>query len=135
MKSGWQRGFYSYYFMKSGWHRGVFGGCSKVLSRNGKDVVEFLKNARRARARTSRSVIGGPYQKKHKKLPKNQKNAFFRTKKHLLKLSSATWTGVFCPPPVECLRSQKPPLFDFVSGHTGCPKKEWRTGAVEDWRS
>ena len=65
-------------------------------------------------ARTPRSVLGGMYKKNTKKLPKIEKIAFFGPKNHLLKVSSATWTGVFRPPPVECLRSENLLTLIFV---------------------
>ena len=64
-------------------------------------------------ARTSPSVPGGMFKKNHKKLPKIGKIAFLRPKNHPLKVSSATWAGVFSPPPVEWFRSETAPHLDF----------------------
>ena len=47
-------------------------------------------------------------------MPKIGKIAFFGPKNHPKKVSSATWTGVFRPPPVECLRSENLLTLIFV---------------------
>jgi len=72
------------------------------------------RDARDGRARTSRFVLGGIHKKNTKKLPKIEKIPFFGPKNHLLKVSSATWTGVFRQPPVECLRSENLLTLIFV---------------------
>ena len=76
-------------------------------------MVQFSKSARRATlarradlAVRARWKVQKKSQKNPKKMPKIKKIAFFGPKNHLLKVSSATWTGVFRPPPVECLRSE-----------------------------
>ena len=91
--------------------RGVFFlGVQKYFVKMAKTWSNF-KKARDARTR--RSVLGGMYKKNAKKMPKIEKIPIFGPKKHPLKVSSATWTGVFCPPHVECFRSETPPHFDL----------------------
>ena len=92
------------FFFRNLGGRGVFfEGVPKYFEK----VEMMWSNFKEARdARTSRSVLGGMYKKNTKKLSKIEKITFFGPKNHPLKVSSATWTGVFRPPPVECLRSE-----------------------------
>ena len=94
--------------------RGVFlEGVQKYFEKVEMMWSNFQK-ARDARARTPPSVLGGKYKKNTKKVPKIEKIAFFGPKNHPLKVSSATWTGVFRQPPVECLRSENLLTLIFV---------------------
>merc|ERR1711973_819285 len=74
----------------------------------------FRKRATRRDARTPPSVLSGKYKKNPEKVPKIEKIPFFGPKNHPLKVSSATWTGVFRQTPVECLRSENLLTLIFV---------------------
>ena len=90
-----------------------FEGVKKYFVKVEMMWSNFKKRAR-ARARTSRSVLGGIHKKNTKKVPKIEKIPFFGPQNHPLKVSSATWTGVFRQPPVECLRSENLLTLIFV---------------------
>ena len=84
--AGWEWGAIEFFVIScwsvrhlSGGQRGVFRGCSKVLYRNGEDVVKFFKNARRAR--TSRSVQSWMYKKKNRKNRRKLKKTHFLDQK------------------------------------------------------
>ena len=95
--------FYDFFLILGG--RGVFlEGVQKYFVK----VEMMWSNFKKTRdAWTRRSVLGGTDKTNPKKLPKKtERITFWGPKNHPRKVSSATWAGIFRPPPVECLRSE-----------------------------
>ena len=98
--------YYDFFFLFLGGSGVFLEGVQKYFVKIEMMWSNFKKTRATRDARTPPSLLGGRYKKNHKKLPKNGKITFFGPQNHPLKVSSATWTGIFRQPPSEWFRSE-----------------------------